>query len=58
VFNVGGVDAEVFFPVEASFIGQGSLAGMAVASVEKVDGSESPEYSIDSFVTTDEYLVV
>lgn len=58
IFNVGGVDAGIFFPVEVSFIGQGSLAGVAVASVERVDGGESPEFSIDSFVTADEYLVV
>jgi len=58
IFNVGGVDASIFFPVEVNFIGQGSLAGVVVASVEKLDGSESPEFSVDSFITTDEYLVV
>lgn len=58
VFNVGGVDAGIFFPVEVNFIGQGSLGGIAVASIEKVDGSGSPESSIDSFFTTDGYLVV
>ncbi|KAF8971900.1 hypothetical protein BDZ97DRAFT_1152820 [Flammula alnicola] len=58
IFNVGGVDVGAFFPVEVSFIGQGSLAGVAVASVDKVNGDEAPEYSVDAFVTADEYLVV
>jgi hypothetical protein len=52
------VDAGIFFPVDVTFIGQGSLAGVAVASIEKVDGSESPDFSVDSFITTDGYLVV
>ena len=58
IFNVGGVDAGIFFPVEVNFIGQGSLAGVAVASIEKLDGSELLDFSVDSFITTDEYLVV
>ena len=58
MFNVGGVDVGAFFPVEVSFIGQGSLAGVAVASVDRVNGGEAPEYSVDAFVTADEYVVV
>ncbi|KAF9476942.1 hypothetical protein BDN70DRAFT_995325 [Pholiota conissans] len=58
IFNVGGVDVGAFFPVEVSFIGQGSLAGVAVASVDKINGDSAPEYSVDAFVTADEYLVV
>ncbi|KDR85930.1 hypothetical protein GALMADRAFT_393628 [Galerina marginata CBS 339.88] len=58
IFNVGGVDVGAFFPVDVSFIGQGSLAGVAVASVDKINGDEAPEYSVDAFVTADEYLVV
>jgi len=58
IFNVGGVDVGAFFPVEVSFIGQGSLAGITVASVNKIDGSEVTEYSVDALVTSDEYLVV
>jgi len=58
IFNVGGVDVGIFFPVEVSFIGQGSLAGVVISSVDKVDESEPPEFSVDSFVSTDEYLVV
>lgn len=52
------MDAGVFFPVEVNFIGKGSLAGVTVASVEKVDGSGSPDFSVDSLITTDGYLVV
>jgi len=58
IFNVGGVDVGAFFPVDVSFIGQGSLAGVAVASIDRVNGEGAPEYSVDSFVTADEYLVV
>ena len=58
IFNVGGGDVTAFFPVDVSFIGQGSLAGVAVASVSSVDGAQDPEYSIDALVTADEYLVV
>jgi hypothetical protein len=58
IFNVGGVDVGAFFPVEVSFIGQGSLAGIAVASIAKTNDGDTPDYSVDSFVTTDEYLVV
>ncbi|KAJ3517399.1 hypothetical protein NLJ89_g531 [Agrocybe chaxingu] len=58
MFNVGGVDVAAFFPVDVSFIAQGSLAGIQVESIERVDGGEAPEWSVDSFLTTDEYLVV
>jgi hypothetical protein len=58
IFNVGGVDVSAFFPVDVSFLGQGSLAGVTVASVNRVDGAEGPEYSVDALVTADEYLVV
>lgn len=58
IFNVGGVDITAFFPVEVSFIGQGSLAGVAIASVGRVDDAQGPEYSVDAFVTADEYRVV
>jgi len=57
MFTVGGADAEVFFPVKVGFVGQGSLAGVIVGSVEKLDGSETPDFSIDSYITTDEYSV-
>ncbi|PPQ69658.1 hypothetical protein CVT26_001527 [Gymnopilus dilepis] len=58
IFSVGGVDTGAFFPVDVSFIGQGSLAGVAVESVEKINGEGSPEFSVDAFITADEYLVV
>lgn len=58
IFNVGGVDVGAFFPVEVSFIGQGSLAGVAIGSIDKINSDEVPEYSVDAFITADEYLVV
>ncbi|KAF9540127.1 hypothetical protein CPC08DRAFT_738802 [Agrocybe pediades] len=61
MFNVGGVDVTAFFPVDVSFIAQGSLGGVGVASIERVgsdEGEEAPDFSVDAFVSTDEYLVV
>ncbi|KAF4612121.1 hypothetical protein D9613_004383 [Agrocybe pediades] len=61
MFNVGGVDVGAFFPVDVSFIAQGSLGGVGVASIERAgsdEGEEAPDFSVDAFVSTDEYLVV
>ncbi|RDB30672.1 Coatomer subunit delta [Hypsizygus marmoreus] len=58
IFTVGGDDTGAFFPVEVTFNGQGSLAGVGVASVSKIGGGEDPAFSVDAVVTTDEYLVV
>lgn len=58
IFAVGGDDPGAFFPVQVTFAGQGSLAGVGVASVSKIAGGEDPEFSVDAVVTTDEYLVV
>ena len=58
IFTVGGDDASAFFPVQVSFVGQGSLAGVGVASVSKVTGEDVPVFSVDAVVSTEEYLVV
>lgn len=58
IFNVGGDDAGAFFPVEVSFVGKGSLAGVNVASISKTAGGEVSTFSIDTLLTVDEYLVV
>ncbi|KAF7439906.1 hypothetical protein PC9H_000243 [Pleurotus ostreatus] len=57
-FTVGGDDAGAFFPVEVTFVGKGSLAGVGVASVSKIGDDEPPSYSVDSMVLVDQYLVV
>ena len=57
-FSFEGDDEKAFFPVDISFVCQGSLTGVAVASVSKVDGAQVPEYSVDAFVTADKYLIV
>jgi len=57
MFTVAGDDPETFFPVRVAFVGQGSLAGVGVASVKLLDGDE-PAYSVDSVVTADGYFVV
>lgn len=59
IFTVGGDDAEAFFPVVVKFNGQGSLAGLGVASVSRVNGGgDDPAFSVDAIVTAEEYLVI
>ncbi|KAF5384834.1 hypothetical protein D9615_000902 [Tricholomella constricta] len=58
MFTVSGDDASAFFLVEVTFIGEGSLAGVRVASVNKISGGDDPAFSVDAIVTTEEYLVV
>jgi coatomer subunit delta len=56
---VGGDDVGAFFPVDVRFNGQGSLAGLGVVSVSRVNGGgDDPPFSVDAIVTADEYLVV
>ncbi|KAG6864250.1 hypothetical protein C0991_011070 [Blastosporella zonata] len=58
IFTIGGDDVSAFFPVQVSFVGQGSLAGVGVASVSKIAGGDDPAFSVDAVVATEEYLVV
>jgi coatomer subunit delta len=57
-FSVGGDDAGVFFPVKVSFVAQGSIAGVRVASVTKVESGEDVVFSEDASVVVDNYTVV
>ncbi|KAJ6493521.1 hypothetical protein C8R47DRAFT_1012453 [Mycena vitilis] len=57
MFTVAGDDPETFFPVRVAFVGQGSLAGVGVATAKLQDGDE-PAFSVDSVVTADGYFVV
>ncbi|TFK56783.1 hypothetical protein OE88DRAFT_1650241 [Heliocybe sulcata] len=57
-FSVGGDDAGAFFPVKASFIGQGSMAGVHVSSVTSLDGEEEVVFSEDATITAEDYLIV
>ncbi|KAF9235051.1 hypothetical protein BU15DRAFT_89722 [Melanogaster broomeanus] len=57
-YTVGGDDVGAFFPVKVSFVAQGSIAGVGVASVAKVNGGEGVVFSSDATVNTDEYLVL
>ncbi|KIY45153.1 hypothetical protein FISHEDRAFT_49861, partial [Fistulina hepatica ATCC 64428] len=58
VFSVAGDDVGAFFPVEASFVASGSMAGISVESVELIDGGKQPEYSVDALLTSEEYQVI
>lgn len=57
-FNVAGDDAGAFFPVKATFIGQGSVAGVHVSSVTQLDNNEEIVFSEDATVTAEDYLIV
>ncbi|KAI0687978.1 hypothetical protein BC835DRAFT_1374726 [Cytidiella melzeri] len=57
-FSVGGDDAGAFFPVQVTFVAQGSIAGARVASVTRIDNGEEVAFSEDSSVTVDSYTVV
>ena len=57
-FSVGGDDAGVFFPVKVSFVAQGSIAGVKVASVTRVEGGDDVVYSEDATVSVENYTVV
>ena len=57
-FSVAGDDAGTFFPVKASFIAEGSLIGLSVASVTRVDNGEAAAFSQDISVSADDYHVL
>lgn len=55
-FSVGGDDASAFFPVKVSFVAQGSLAGLSIASVDLVDGG-AVTFSQEAVVSIENYVV-
>ncbi|KAI8990663.1 hypothetical protein BD414DRAFT_484412 [Trametes punicea] len=57
-FSVGGDDTSVFFPVKVSFVGQGSIAGVHLAAVTRVDDGEPVAFSEDATITVENYTVV
>ncbi|KAI9060474.1 hypothetical protein FKP32DRAFT_1595223 [Trametes sanguinea] len=57
-FSVGGDDTGVFFPVRVSFIGEGSIAGVHLASVTRVEGGDEVTFSEDATITVENYTVV
>jgi len=57
-FSVGGDDPSGFFPVKVNFTGLRSLLDISVNEVFQVESGESVEFSQESLLTTDEYLVV
>ena len=57
-FSVGGDDASAFFPVKVNFIAQGSVAGVRLASVTKIEGGDDVAYSEDASVVVESYTVV
>ncbi|KAH9929799.1 Mu homology domain-containing protein [Fomitopsis serialis] len=57
-FSVGGDDPGAFFPVKVAFIGEGSIAGVHLASVTKVGSEEDVVYSEDATLQIENYTVV
>lgn len=57
-FTVGGDDVGAFFPVKVAFVAQGSIAGVRLASITKVEGGEEVTFSEDASVIVDNYTVV
>jgi len=57
-FSVGGDDPSAFFPVKVHFVGQGSMAGVSLASVTRVDNGEEVAFSEDASIAVDNYSVV
>ncbi|EIW64456.1 coatomer subunit delta [Trametes versicolor FP-101664 SS1] len=57
-FSVGGDDPGVFFPVSVSFVGEGSVAGVHLASVARIDNGEDVTFSEDATVVVENYTVV
>lgn len=55
---MGGDDAGAFFPVKVTFVAQGSLAGIGVAKVTRVNGGEEVVFSSDAVVNVEEYVVL
>ena len=56
-FTVGGDDVGAFFPVRVAFVAQGSIAGVRLASVARVDSGEEVVFSEDASVVVDNYTV-
>lgn len=57
-FSIGGDDVSMFFPVNVSFVGKGSVAGVRLASVSRVDNGEDVIFSEDASIVVDNYVVV
>ena len=57
-FSVGGDDAATFFPVRVSFAAQGSLAGVSIGNVSRIESGEEAVFSQEASLVTEEYLVV
>ncbi|PCH34288.1 hypothetical protein WOLCODRAFT_87391 [Wolfiporia cocos MD-104 SS10] len=57
-FAVGGDDPGAFFPVKVAFVSEGSIAGVHLASVSRVDGGEEVVFSEDASVHVESYTVV
>ncbi|KAI0094166.1 hypothetical protein BDY19DRAFT_1061213 [Irpex rosettiformis] len=57
-FSIGGDDIGAFFPVHVSFVAQGSIAGVRVASIARVDNGEEVTFSEDASVALKNFTVV
>jgi hypothetical protein len=56
-FTVESDDANAFFPIAVEFAARESMVGLAVQSVLAAESREAVEYSVDSLLLTEDYLV-
>jgi hypothetical protein len=56
-FSVNASDAEVFYPVQASFVTATSLAGVLVSSVTDSESGADVTFSQDAVASTKEYAL-
>jgi hypothetical protein len=56
-FSVASADAEVFYPISASFVAATSLAGILVSSVTHSETGAEVSFSQDPVLSTSEYQV-
>ncbi|MBW0467663.1 hypothetical protein O181_007378 [Austropuccinia psidii MF-1] len=57
-FSCPNCEPDSFFPVSVDFISENMISQVSVSNVATVEGDESIEFSSDSLLTTDEYVVI
>jgi hypothetical protein len=56
-FTIESDDSNAFFPITIEFAAKESLVGLAISKVEAAGSNEAVEYSVDSLLQTEDYLV-
>ena len=56
-FTIESDDANAFFPITVEFAAKESMVGLQISKVETAENKEVVEYSIDSLLQTEDYIV-